>query len=100
MHKIIVVCEGNEKNRFNRDYYVNNHLPLALECWEPYGLINAEAFYPAAELSEWLSMGVYTFKNQEDVNRALKAKETEKVMADVKYFTDASVIIRSHFIPF
>lgn len=97
---MIVVCIGDKNNHFDRDYYVNTHIPLALECWKSYGLISAEAFYPAAKLSGWLSIGVYTFKKPEDVNRALESIETEKIMADVTHFTDASTIIRSHFTPF
>lgn len=100
MHQIIVVCTGNKHNRFDRDYYVNTHLPLALECWKPYGLVSAEAFYPATNHSGWLAIGVYTFKSLQDISCALESRETEKVMADVPHFTDASTIIRSHFIPF
>ncbi|ORM71491.1 ethyl tert-butyl ether degradation protein EthD [Pantoea wallisii] len=100
MHKMIVVCAGDEKNRFDREYYTNVHLPLASECWKPYGLVSAEAFYPATSNSDWLSIGVYTFKTAEAINHALNAKITEKIMADVPFFTDATIIIRSHFTPF
>ncbi|MDW8844564.1 EthD family reductase [Erwinia sp. MMLR14_017] len=100
MHQMFVVCAGNEKNRFDRDYYADTHLALALKCWKPYGLISAEAFFPATNRSGWLSIGVYTFESQQDVIRALESKETGRVMADVPHFTDASTVIRSHFMPF
>lgn len=100
MHQMMVVCVGDETHRFDRDYYTHTHLPLALACWQEYGLISAEAFYPASDRSGWLSIGVYTFACQQDVNRALESEQTIRVMADVVHFTDAPTVIRSHFIPF
>ena len=41
---MMVVCVGDETHRFDRDYYTHTHLPLALACWQDYGLISAEAF--------------------------------------------------------
>ncbi|ORM72567.1 ethyl tert-butyl ether degradation protein EthD [Pantoea wallisii] len=100
MHQMIVVCTGDENTRFDREYYANIHLPLALECWKSYGLVSAEAFYPVAQLSGWLSIGVYTFNTLQDITLALESNETARVMADVPFFTDATTVIRSHFVPF
>ncbi|TVT39336.1 EthD family reductase [Hymenobacter setariae] len=99
MNKLLVVCTGNKETRFDRDYYATKHLALALECWGKYGLDAAEAFYPAGEGDGWVSIGVYRFKNRGDVEVALAAPETERIMADVKHFTDAAVIMRSLFEP-
>lgn len=99
MTEMMVVCAGDKNTRFDRDHYSNKHLALAMECWGPYGLKSAEAFYPDGDGRGWLSIGVYRFENPEDVKRALAAPETERVMADVKHFTDATVILRSRFLP-
>lgn len=99
MTKMIVVCAGVAETRFDRAYYATTHLELAMECWRPYGLMAAEAFYPAGSGDGWLSIGIYRFRTLEDVEVALSAPETGRVMADVKNFTDATVVLRSLFEP-
>ena len=99
MTKMIVVCAGDATTRFDRDYYATHHLALTKECWAPHGLEAAEAFYPAGAGDGWLSIGVYHFKDRAGVDAALAAKETERVMADVTNFTDATLIMRSMFDP-
>lgn len=99
MPKMIVVCAGDSATRFDRDYYASEHLALAMECWGPYGLEACEAFYPTGDGDGWLSMGVYRFREPADVEAALSSLATERVMADVKNFTDATVIMRSMFAP-
>lgn len=98
MIKLIVACQGDESTRFDRDYYVRKHLPLALECWRPHGLEAVEAFFPAGAGDGWVSLGVYHFRDRAAVDAALAAAETARVMADVHNFTDATVT-RSLFTP-
>lgn len=99
MTKLIVVCAGEGSTRFDRKYYATKHFELAMECWGPHGLQAVEAFYPVGEGDGWVSIGVYRFAEPGDVDRALNAPETERVMADVKNFTDTTVVMRSVFDP-
>ena len=99
MTKMIVVCAGDRNTRFDRDYYATKHLALAMECWEQYGLEAAEAFYPAGEGDGWVSIGIYRFREPGNVDVALASPETARVMADVKNFTDTTVVMRSIFSP-
>lgn len=41
---LIVTCSGG--TYFDRDYYVDVRLPLALACWQRHGLESASAFFP------------------------------------------------------
>jgi uncharacterized protein (TIGR02118 family) len=100
MSRMIVVCTGDASVWFDRDYYANDHFRLARACWERYGLLSVEAFFPYSENGDWRSIGVYTFASVQGVNDALESPETEQVMADVKNFTDAPVVLRSLFTPF
>lgn len=97
MSKMIVVCSGDSATRFDRDYYASKHLALAMECWGSYGLEACEAFYPTGDGDGWLSIGVYRFRERANVDAALSSTETERVMADVKNFTDATIVMRSIF---
>ncbi len=99
MNKLLVVCIGDKATWFDRVYYATTHLALALEYWGQYGLEAAEAFYPAGEGDGWVSMGVYRFRNRENIEVALASPETELIMAEVQNFTDAIVVMRSVFEP-
>ena len=96
---MIVVCAGDRNMRFDREYYATKHLALAKECWGKYGLEAAEAFYPAGDGDGWMSIGIYRFGEASNIEVALASPETERVMADVKNFTDTSIVIRSIFSP-
>ncbi|KAB1073456.1 EthD family reductase [Methylobacterium planeticum] len=99
MTKMLVVCAGDRTSWFDRDYYATKHLALAMECWGSYGLQACDAFYPSSGGDGWLSIGVYRFRDEACMERALGSAETAWVMADVKNFTDATMIMRSIFSP-
>ncbi|MGF7156422.1 uncharacterized protein (TIGR02118 family) [Novosphingobium gossypii] len=86
---MIATCSGG--SFFDRDYYVDVHLPLALQYWRPYGLESASAFFPRDADFPDVSIGIYRFRDQAAIHAALASPETEAVMADVPQFTDATV---------
>ena len=86
---MVVTCSGG--TYFDRDYYVDVHLPLALTCWQPHGLESAAAFFPRDADAVDVSVGIYRFCNEAALHAALASAETEAVMADVPSFTDATV---------
>jgi uncharacterized protein (TIGR02118 family) len=86
---MIVTCSGG--SFFDRDYYVDVHLPLALGCWRQYGLESASAFFPRDADAPDVSIGIYKFRDEAAIHAALASPETQTVMADVPHFTNASV---------
>lgn len=86
---MIVTCSGG--TYFDRDYYVDVHLPLALASWQKHGLESAAAFFPRDGDAVDVSVGVYRFRDEAALNAALASAETGAVMADVPRFTDAKV---------
>lgn len=86
---LIVTCSGG--TYFDRDYYVDVHLPLALACWQRHGLESAAAFFPRDAEAVDLSVGIYRFRDEAALHAALASAETAAVMADVPRFTDATV---------
>lgn len=85
----IVTCTGGLF--FDRDYCVNVHLPLALECWRQYGLKSAPAFFPHGADAPDVAIRIYNFRDKAAIHAAPASRETETVMADVPRFTDARV---------
>jgi uncharacterized protein (TIGR02118 family) len=99
MIKMLVTCNGRPDTRMNRDYYANTHLPLTMRAWAPYGLEGASAFFPHGDGGGVLSIGVYVFRDAAAMEAALASPQTAEVMADVKNFTDSTVIERSVWTP-
>lgn len=86
---LIVTCSGG--TYFDRDHYVDVHLPLVLACWQRHGLESASAFFPRDAKAADVSVGIYRFRDEDALHAALASAETEAVMADVSRFTDATV---------
>ncbi|WP_458097892.1 EthD family reductase [Roseomonas sp. WA12] len=86
---LIVTCSGG--TYFDRDYYVDVHLPLVLACWQRHGLESAAAFFPRDAATADVTVGIYRFRNTASLHAALASADTESVMADVPRFTDATV---------
>ena len=99
MTKMLVTCNGEPGTRMDRDYYANTHIPLAMELWGRHGLEEATAFFPADDGNGVLSIGIYRFRDTAAMEAALAAPETARIMADVKNFTDSTVIERSIWAP-
>jgi hypothetical protein len=93
---LIVTCAGG--TYFDRDYYVDVHLPLALACWRQHGLESVAAFFPRDADAADVSVGIYRFRDEAALHAALASVETAAVMADVPFFTDA-VVSRSIGVP-
>ena len=86
---MIVTCSGG--TYFDREYYVDVHLPLALACWQRHGLESVAAFFPRDADAVDVSVGIYRFRDEAALHAALASAETAAVMADVPRFTDATV---------
>jgi len=96
MVRMLVTCSGDDKNRFDREYYANTHLALTLNCWGPDGLLAVSAFFPpVAHGKSLLPIGVYDFRDEPAMHAALAAPEMVDVIADVANFTDTTAIERS-----
>lgn len=86
---LIVTCSGG--TYFDREYYVDVHLPLVLACWRRHGLESASAFFPRDADAGDVSVGIYRFRDEDALHAALASAETVAVLADVPRFTDAVV---------
>jgi len=86
---MIVNCSGG--TYFDRDHYVDVHLPLALACWQQHGPESANAFFPRDADADDVSVGIYRFRDETALHAALASAETAAVMEDVLRFTDATV---------
>lgn len=87
---VYVTYQGNPATRFDRNYYVEQHLPLVMKAWGAYGLEAIAAFFPATGASGTIAICECRFRDNAAIDAAFGAAETPAVMADVTQFTDAT----------
>ena len=92
MTMMYVTYPGDAATRFDRDYYVQHHVPLVMECWGAFGLKSCAAFWPADTGAGTIAIAECRFQNEAALRAALASPETPRVMADVARFTDATPV--------
>ncbi len=90
MTTIFVTYPGDRTTRFDREYYVEKHLPLVTAAWGPLGMQSIAAFFPSGAGEGTIAVCVCQFRDDAAVRACLKAPETKSVMDDVPHFTDAT----------
>lgn len=75
--------------RFDRDYYVDTHLPLVRRVFGPHGLTGAEAFFPDDEGGAALAVALLRFRDAAARDAALGHPDAAEAFGDVPNFTDA-----------
>ena len=99
MSTLLITYTGEPSTRFDREYYVNIHLPLVMKGWGPYGLESLAAFFPAGHGAGTIAICVCKFRDEAAIVASLGSQATEDVMGDIPHFTDASPS-RSRVVPF
>ena len=90
MTTMYVTYNGDADTRFDRDYYVSQHLLLVMACWGPLGLQSCAAFWPAVTGAGTICICECRFRDEAALRAALASPETPRVMIDVGHFTDAA----------
>jgi len=87
MITMLVTYAGDERTPFDRDHWINVHLPLVRESWVPYGLVSAGGFFPQGDGAGLIAVAAVNFRDEAAMETALNSPETVQVMADVDIVT-------------
>ncbi len=87
MITMYVTYAGDVDTPFDRDHWINVHLPLVRECWGPHGLVSASGFFPEGDGGGLIAIAPTVFRDEAAMNAALASPETARIMADVKNVT-------------
>ena len=90
MITMYVTYAGNAQTPFNRDHWINVHMPLVREAWGPHGLVSAAGFFPSGDGGGLIAICPCVFRDEAAMRAALACPETGRVMADVKNVTDVT----------
>ena len=82
-----VTYAGDKSTPFDRNYWIDKHMPLVRETWEPHGMVSAGGFFPSGDGGGFIAICPCVFRNEAAVHAALAAPETKVVMDDIKNFT-------------
>ncbi|MBN3791301.1 EthD family reductase [Burkholderia sp. Ac-20353] len=93
MATLIVSYPATEGSRFDRDYYVSTHIPLARAAWSTFGLQSAEVLFPSAGPQPFAGMVIMRFSDQAAITAALSSPKTAEVVGDVPNFTNIAPAI-------
>ena len=89
---LYVTYAGDARTRFDRDYWLNRHLPLVRECWDQYGLERTDGFFPAGHESGLIAICPCIFRDEAAMQAALTSPETRRIIEDVSNVTDAEAV--------
>ena len=84
-------------SRFDRDYYLQTHIPLVKERWRGMGLLETRLVRGVGTAdggeSPFQVMALFRFRSLQDFQSAAQAHARE-IIADVPRFTDVQPIIQ------
>ena len=83
-----VTYAGDAGTKFDREHWINVHLPLVREAWGPHGLLSAGGFFPSGDGGGLIAICPCVFRDEAAMQAALASPETKRVMDDVKNVTD------------
>ncbi len=85
---MFVTYAGDAGTKFDRDHWINVHLPLVREAWEPHGLLSAGGFFPSGDGGGLIAICPCVFRDEAAMEAALASAETKRVMDDVRNVTN------------
>ena len=98
MITMYVTYAGDADTKFDRDHWINVHLPLVREAWGPHGLQSVGGFFPSGDGGGLIAIAPCVFRDEAAMQAALASPDTKRVMDDVKKVTDV-VPGRSRAVP-
>jgi len=87
MITMYVTYAGDASTPFEREHWINIHLPLVRECWGPHGLQRIGGFFPEGDGGGVIAIASCVFRDEAAMEAALASPETARVMADVDHVT-------------
>jgi uncharacterized protein (TIGR02118 family) len=91
--QVIVAYPRNDgKLKFDKDYYLKTHMPLAAKTWKPHGLKSYAVTELAADNPYGISV-VMEFESAEGWGAAAADANTKAVLDDVPNFSNESPVL-------
>jgi uncharacterized protein (TIGR02118 family) len=76
--------------RFDDDYYVSRHVPLAAEVMGPHGVVHIEVVRVTAVTAPYQVMFSAYFESETGLQNALKSRRMAEVLGDIPNYHDGN----------
>ena len=94
---VSVLYPNQPGSRFDERYYLDKHIPLVRQRWEPMGLTDLRLLRgtntPDGGAAPYRVMALLTFESAEALQKALAAHGRE-LFGDIPNFTDAKAVMQ------
>lgn len=87
MITLFVTHAGDADTPFDREHWIDVHMPLVRACWGPYGLERVGGFFPSDDGAGFIAVAACVFRDKDAMEAALAWPRTVEVMADVDLVT-------------
>lgn len=88
MRTLFVTYRGAASDRFDREYFVNKHLPLAREIAEPLGMLSIEAFFPTSAATEIVAASVIVLRDEQAERDLFSSPRFNELVNDLPNYTN------------
>ena len=88
MRTIFVTYRGSASDRFDREYFVNRHLPLAREIAEPLGMLSIEALFPASTATDIVAATVIVLRDEQAERNLFSSPRFSELVNDLTNYTN------------
>jgi uncharacterized protein (TIGR02118 family) len=76
--------------RFDHDYYVSRHVPLAAEVFGPHGVVHIEVVKVATSTAPYQVMFSAYFESDTGLQNAMQSPRMREVLGDIPNYHDGS----------
>jgi hypothetical protein len=88
MRTLFITYRGTASDRFDREYFVNAHLPLAREIAEPLGMLSIEAFFPTSRATNIVAASVIVLRDEEAERDLFSSSRFSELVNDLPNYTN------------
>jgi len=88
MRTLMVTYSGSASDRFDKEYFVNKHLPLVRQIAEPLGMLSIEAFVPAGKHTDIFAVGIIVLRDEQAEHDLFSSPRFTELVDDVPNYTN------------
>ena len=95
MITMYVTYAGTADTPFNREHWINVHLPLVRECWGPHGLERVSGFFPQGDGAGLIAIAPCIFRDEAAMTTARLSSICGRCRSNVSAWSFRSSTMKS-----
>lgn len=92
MTNLFVIYRGDAQTRFNRSYYIAQHVPMVERIWSPLGMQSISALFPNDSERGTICVCICGFPDRAALQATINDPQSRAIMDDVRRFTDSKPV--------